>query len=133
MWTGKNRHVMQPAIYEYDQEKEYFFREGCFINELSNQSEDEALSIARARVRPGEGTHWHRLRDRVERYVILQGVGAVHIGNMTPQDVSAGDVVFIPAGCPQKIFNRGEIDLVFLALCTPRFVADCYIDMRDER
>lgn len=120
---------MQPTLIKYSTAAEYFFREGCFINELSNRPDDEALSIARVRVRPGEGTRWHRLKDRVERYVIIQGHGMVEIGDQTPQEVVVGDVVCIPAGCPQRVFNGGEADLVFLALCTPRFVLDCYVEM----
>ena len=43
--------------------------------------------------------------------------------------VGAGDVVVIPAGCPQRIRCVGEQVLVFLALCTPRFVPGCYEDL----
>lgn len=119
---------MQPAVIKYSSTAEYFFREGCFINELSNRTEDEELSIARVRVRPGEGTRWHHLKDRIERYVIMQGVGMVEIGDLPPQQVASGDVVCIPAGYRQRIVNVGDVDLVFLALCTPRFVLECYTD-----
>lgn len=112
---------MQPKIFNYDPAREYFFREGCFINELSNTDGDPGLSIARVRVRSGEFTRWHQLGDREERYVILQGSGEVEIGLLGPQRVSPGDVVLIPRGCRQRIRNSGDDDLVFLALCTPRF------------
>ena len=119
---------MQPAVIKYSSAAEYFFREGCFINELSNRPEDDELSIARVRVRPGEGTRWHSLDDRIERYVILQGIGMVEIGHLPVQEVGIGDVVCVPAGCRQRIFNAGDRDLIFLALCTPRFVPGCYSD-----
>ncbi len=32
---------------------EYWFRKGCFVTELSNSGDDEALSVARIRVEPG--------------------------------------------------------------------------------
>jgi oxalate decarboxylase/phosphoglucose isomerase-like protein (cupin superfamily) len=38
----------------------------------------------------------------------------------------AGDVVSIPAACAQRIANTGAGDLVFLAVCTPRFVQEAY-------
>ncbi len=120
---------MQPEIITYDPEKEYFFREGCFINELSNSQADPGLSVARVRVRPGDFTRWHRLDERVERYVILQGCGEVELGDLAPGRVSEGDVVLIPPGCRQRIRNDGEEELVFLALCTPRFVEACYRDI----
>jgi mannose-6-phosphate isomerase-like protein (cupin superfamily) len=120
---------MQAYILKYSADKEYFFHEGCFINELSNLPKDEALSIAQARVRPGEGTRRHCLRGTLERYLIIQGRGLVEIGAQPPQEVSCGDVVVIPADCPQRIDNRGEEDLVFVALCTPRFTPECYVDL----
>ena len=44
---------------------------------MSNDDSDPELSIARARVEPGATTKWHRVRDTVERYVILDGQGRV--------------------------------------------------------
>jgi mannose-6-phosphate isomerase-like protein (cupin superfamily) len=120
---------MEPRVISYLPENEYFFQENCYINELSNDADDEALSIARARVKPGEKTRFHKLLDRKERYVILQGEGYVEIGEASPQLVKPGDVVLIPENCPQRIENRGDEDLVFLALCTPRFNAECYVDV----
>ncbi len=120
---------MEPKVISYQAENEYYFQENCYINELSNCVEDEALSIARARVKPGEKTRWHKLVDRKERYVILQGEGYVEIGESPPQRVRPGDVVLIPENCPQRIENRGEEDLLFLALCTPRFVTASYVDI----
>lgn len=33
---------------------------------------------------------------------------------------------------PQRIANLGDGDLVFLALCTPRFVSEAYQDAEDK-
>ncbi len=107
---------------------EYFFREGCFITELSNRADDPAVSVARVRVEPGKTTRWHRLRDTVERYVILSGKGTADIGDDAPTQVQAGDTVLIPASRPQRIRNDGQDDLVFLAVCTPRFILENYED-----
>jgi mannose-6-phosphate isomerase-like protein (cupin superfamily) len=120
---------MQPKILTFAPQREYFFREGCYINELSNSDSDPTLSIARVRLRPGDQTRWHCLEERVERYVILQGTGEVEIGDLAPTRVSAGDVVLIPARCRQRIRNRGGDELVFLALCTPRFEEADYRDL----
>lgn len=111
---------------------EYFFREGCFINELHNDAADPALSIARARLEPGKTTRWHKLTDTVERYVIQSGRGIVEVGDEPPQRVGAGDVVIIPAACRQRIRNGGDDDLIFLAICTPRFAPDSYVDLEDQ-
>ncbi|MAT50983.1 MAG: cupin [Porticoccaceae bacterium] len=99
----------------------YFDAEGCHITELSNSGRDEALSIARARVAPGVTTAWHFLRSITERYVILSGTGLVEVGDGQPTAVGTDDVVIIPPHCRQRITNTGGQDLLFLALCTPRF------------
>jgi mannose-6-phosphate isomerase-like protein (cupin superfamily) len=108
---------------------EAWFEEGCWISEWWNSPDDAALSVARARVPAGGTTRWHRLRDIVERYVVLEGRGVVEVGEAAPREVGRGDVVLIPAGVPQRIANRGAEDLVFLAICTPRFDRRAYEDL----
>lgn len=108
---------------------EFYISEGCYITEWSNTAEDPAVSIARARVPPGVTTRWHRLRGTVERYVILEGRGRAEVGVSAPREVAPGDVVLIPAACRQRIANTGELDLVFLAVCTPRFTQAAYEEL----
>jgi len=120
---------MLPSIKKHAPQSEYYFREGCFITELSNGDHDPAASLARARVEPGCTTAWHALHDTVERYVILEGTGQVEVGDLPPQTVEPGDVVVIPAHCRQRITCTSACDLVFLAICTPRFDATNYIDL----
>ena len=93
---------------------------------MSNSTDDPELSVARARVEIGVTTKWHRLKGISERYVILEGKGRVEIGELAPQQVAAGDVVLIPPMCPQRISNEGQTDLVFLAICSPRFAPHAY-------
>lgn len=112
---------------------EYFFREGCFITELSNRPDDAVVSIAKARVESGCTTRRHRLHGTVERYVILSGTGTVEVGDEPARAVAAGDVVLIPAQCPQRIRNSGSADLIFLAICTPRFVPENYEDLETDQ
>jgi len=108
---------------------EYYFTEGCHILELSNSASDPEVSIARARVTPGITTRWHCLKDTVERYVIVSGEGIVEVGDLPAQTVRPGDTVLIPALCRQRIANEGDEDLVFLAICSPRFQPDNYHDL----
>ncbi len=122
---------MEPYLLKSDESREYFFEEGCHILELSNSRHDPHLSIARARLAPGRRTRLHKVSDTVERYVILEGEGLVEIGNLGPIAVTRGDVAIIPSGCPQRIHNRGDADLVFLAICTPRFLPENYQDVED--
>jgi mannose-6-phosphate isomerase-like protein (cupin superfamily) len=120
---------MKEGVTLYDRSREYFTDERCYINELSNRADDPAVSIAQARVGPGVTTRWHRLTGILERYVIMSGSGRVEIGALPPCDVGPGDVVLIPAGVRQRITNTGSDDLLFLALCTPRFRPEAYEDV----
>lgn len=130
LYPAKN-HYYQPMtthIKNFDPAREYFFVEGCYINELSNGGLDPDVSIARARVTPGVTTQWHRLNATTERYVILEGTGEVEIGECAPKQVNVGDVVIIPPQTRQRITNTGDSDLIFLAICSPRFHEKNYID-----
>ena len=87
---------------------EYFFAEGGFITEWWNSTADPAVSVARARVKPGVTTRWHRLRDVTERYLILEGRGRVEVGDVPPEEVGPGAGVLIPPGVRQRITNTGR-------------------------
>lgn len=117
---------MQPETITQDSQSEYYFKEGCFILELANSPDDPKCSIARVRVVPGETTRWHMLEGVTERYVILQGKGCVEVGTSSPRNVRPGEVVHIPSGCRQRIANIGNDDLIFLAVCSPRFTPEVY-------
>ena len=114
---------------------EYWFPEGCFIDEWTNTPDDPACSICRARVPAGGLTRWHWPDATTERYVVLAGRGRMELGAVgaaspivatSTRVIGPGEVVVIPAGTPQRIAALGGEDLVFLAICTPRFTPECY-------
>ena len=121
---------MQAEIRRADRSQEFPTQENCFILEVSNDAGDPDVSIARARVRPGVTTAWHRLEGIAERYVIVRGRGRVEVGDLPPTIVNEGDVVWIPANVSQRITNVGDEDLVFLCICTPRFIQNAYVTGR---
>jgi mannose-6-phosphate isomerase-like protein (cupin superfamily) len=120
---------MREEVRRIRPDDEFHTPEGCYINELSNSDADPEVSIARARVQPGVTTRWHRLAGITERYVIISGAGRAEVGDLPAQHVMAGDVVLIPPGCRQRITNTGDGDLVFFAVCTPRFRQEAYEDI----
>lgn len=122
---------MKEAIQRQNLSKESYTPERCYITELHNTPEDPDASIARARVEPGVTTRWHCLKNTAERYYIAQGKGLMEVGQLAPQEVTSGDIVLIPPSCRQRITNTGSEDLIFLAVCTPRFVNDAYEDIED--
>jgi mannose-6-phosphate isomerase-like protein (cupin superfamily) len=122
---------MKEAIKKQNLKHEFYTAEKCYITELFNTADDPDVSIARARVASGVTTRWHRLKVITERYFIISGKGLVEVGNLPPQEVIAGDVVLIPPMCQQRITNIGRDDLIFLAICSPRFSQDVYEDIDD--
>jgi len=123
---------MKEAIKHQNLSNEFYTPEKCYITELSNTPDDPDTSIARARVEPGITTRWHRLTGTIERYYIVTGRGRVEVGKLPPQEVKDGDIVLIPPMCRQRITNIGSEDLVFLAICTPRFSNNVYEDIEDN-
>ena len=98
-----------------------------YILESWNSPADDDLSIARARLAPGQSTEVHSLMRTAERYLVVQGTGEASVGSLPRLRLEPGDVVYVPAGVPQQVTNTGEGDLVFYCLCTPPF------DGRDYR
>ncbi len=122
---------MQAIIKKQNIKTEFYISERCYITELSNSVDDPDVSITRARLEAGVTTRWHRLKGVTERYYIVSGTGLAEIGDLPPQEVNPGDIVQIPPMCPQRIANIGKVDLIFLAICSPRYTQDAYEDIED--
>lgn len=118
---------MKSGILSRSSSKEFFTAEHCYITEVANNTGDNDISVALARVEPGVTTAWHMLFKVDERYLIVSGEGLMELGDAPPSLVRAGDVVRIPAGVRQRITNKTNADLLFYAVCSPRFTPDCYI------
>ena len=123
---------MKPTIMQQNLGAEFYTDEKCYITELSNTADDPDVSIARARLKPGITTRWHRLQKITERYYIISGQGLIEVGDLPPQDVTNGDIVLIPPMCRQRITNIGSQDLLFLAICSPRFSLSAYEDIDSD-
>lgn len=117
---------MKAEVLKGTAKDEFETPERCRILEVANDSGDEFVSIARARIGSGVMTALHRLEGVAERYLIVSGKGRVELGDLAPVDVSEGDVVRIPPGVTQRIANIGQGDLVFYCICTPPFRQDRY-------
>ena len=107
---------------------EVWTSERCFISEIINDDAWPAFSLARCRVEPGITTQLHTL-SVLEFYVVERGRGCMRVGDDAPFDIGPGDTVTIPQDAAQSVANTGDTDLVFLCLCTPRFLQDCYTSL----
>ena len=99
---------------------EFMAGDQCQLREFlhpNRQDVDVRYSLAIARVAPGGRTLSHVLTT-TEVYYILQGTGCMHVDGEAC-DVSAHQVVYIPANARQHIVNTGEIELQFLCICDP--------------
>ena len=119
---------MEAKFFPTDESSEYYTEERCYIIEIMNK-EGIDFSIARARVKPGVTTALHAVNKTTEAYYILQGSGLVQSTNGFEKKVNPGDVMVFPPGIEQKITNLGIDDLIFLAICAPRFVPESYIHL----
>lgn len=111
-------------------DEEYFYKEGCFIEEWLNDVSHAEMSIAHVRVEPEQTTQLHALKNTTERYIMLEGSARVTVGD-DEWHVAAKDVVTIQPGIAQRIQNLQKSDLVFLAICNPRFEVANYIDLEN--
>ncbi|MEM1216460.1 MAG: cupin domain-containing protein [Bacteroidota bacterium] len=114
-------------LYRTQDTEEYYFEERCYVRELLNAADAPDLSIAQARVTPGTTTVWHALQS-TELYYILSGRGRAEVADQQ-WEVGPGDLVRIAPTERQRITNIGTEDLVFLAICQPRFQVEDYTDL----
>jgi len=128
MSKSANTQAITARVFHAADARAFDFEERCHITEWLNSDADEAVSIARACVEPGVTTRLHRLNGIIERYLILSGQGEAEIEGLAPCVLGPGDVILIPAGAEQRIRNHGDTELVFLAICTPRFTPAAYED-----
>jgi len=99
---------------------EFTANDGCRIREVLHPAKepvDLPYSIAHARVAPAHHSYRHKLKQ-AEVYYLLTGRGRMHIDDRA-EDVSEGDVIYIPPHAVQWIENMGQGDLEFLALVSP--------------
>lgn len=73
--------LMRAEVVKPDFSSELMTPERCAIVEVWNSSGDPAVSIARARVAPQITTQLHAV-DIDERYLILEGRGAMNVGKL---------------------------------------------------
>ena len=111
---------MEPNIVKKDIKNKFYIEERCFIIDSSDPS-DPLMSITIARVEPGVTTAFHYLEGIDERHLAISGKGVMEVGDLKPQEIRSGDIVYIPAGVRQRVSNTGSEDLLFYCICTPPF------------
>ncbi len=70
-------------------------------------------------VEPGGQQKLHH-HTAIQIYVIVQGSGLMHVGGES-QQVSAGDLIYIPSDAKHGIENNTAESLVYVSAATPAF------------
>jgi mannose-6-phosphate isomerase-like protein (cupin superfamily) len=81
------------------------------------------FSIAHAVLKPGKSSLPHVLKESVEVYYILEGIGEMHI-DLEMETVESGQAVYIPTKKSQWIKNIGSGDLKLLCIVSPPWKED---------
>ena len=101
--------------------------EGEIIKELIGASaltgDTTHHSLAYIIIPPGKccALHYHKISE--ETYYILNGEGWMRI-DQKEFSLPSGQACLVEPGEKHQIFNRGEVDLEFLAVCAPAWVAE---------
>ncbi len=76
------------------------------------------LTVTWVEVPPGAEQRAHSHADSEQVYVIVRGRGRMRVAGDTEQ-VSEGDLVFIPPGAEHGIVNDGPEQLVYISAASP--------------
>ena len=81
------------------------------------------LNVTWVEGEPGseQAVHSHEGREQV--YVIVQGKGAMRVGDEV-EEVTAGSLIFVPPGTDHSIKNVGEEKLIYVSSTSPPFEVD---------
>ena len=103
----------------------YVTKDGSTIRELAHPatSEAENLSLAEARLAPGQRTKAHLHRTSEEIYHFTAGQGWMELAGERFR-VAPGDTVVIPPGSAHHIENDPDAEMVVLCACHPAYEHD---------
>jgi mannose-6-phosphate isomerase-like protein (cupin superfamily) len=93
------------------------------VGKATQDNYSQNQSLAKIVIPPGKSsaTHFHQVSE--ETYFILEGTGHMQINDLS-FPIQKGHACHIKPGDIHKIENKGNLDLVFLAICTPAWVSE---------
>ncbi len=108
-------------IFHSHDRQEFVATDKTLIREVfhsRNTGIETPYSIALASLETHAASEPHSLRTSDEVYIIVQGMGRVHVADET-EEVSIGDIVHIPKGDSQWIENISDETLIFYCIVSP--------------
>jgi len=121
-------------ILNRDEAEAFITKDGSEIREIISPANSaiERQSLAEAIVHPGESTFLHIHKSSEEIYYILEGEGLMFVGD-EQSIVKKGDAIANLPGVSHKIKNTGDVPLVFLCICTPRYTHEDTALLEDKK
>jgi uncharacterized cupin superfamily protein len=103
---------------------------GVLNTDLGRQLGAETLGARLWRLRPGQASTRHRHFETVELYVVLEGIGRLHVGEdvLTLEPLSA---VLVDPETVRQPFNDTDADQLWLIFGTPNEAANT-LEMSEE-
>ncbi len=80
----------------------------------------ENLSVTWVEGEPGSEQNVHSHEGREQVYVIVQGQGAMRVGDEV-QEVGPGTLIYVPPGTGHSIKNIGDERLIYVSSTSPPF------------
>ncbi len=71
--------------------------------------------FARITLQPGDTNNLHTHEDAEQVYFVMKGKGIIQVGEER-ENVSAGDVVFLPANVQHGFFNTGDKQAIVMLI-----------------
>jgi mannose-6-phosphate isomerase-like protein (cupin superfamily) len=98
------------------------------VGKAVTENHSKNHSLARIILPPGKSsiTHYHQVSE--ETYFILTGSGQMQINDLR-FTIREGQACHIKPGDIHRIENKGDLDLEFLAVCTPAWVPEDSFDV----
>ena len=87
-------------------------------------------SLARIILPPGKSSSLHYHKVTQETYFVLKGEGTLRV-NDQQTTMLPGQACWIGPGEAHQIENEGDVDLVFLAFCSPPWVPEDSFEVED--
>jgi mannose-6-phosphate isomerase-like protein (cupin superfamily) len=83
-------------------------------------------NFARLTINPGKSNNIHTHEGIEQVYLVIKGGGTVFVGDES-QEVTSGDVIFLPADIPHGFFNTGDKQAIVMLIGTQVKTEECFI------
>lgn len=86
---------------------------------VDGQDGAKNLSVGIGVYNKGQASEFHTHVDSEEVMIYLKGQGLMRMEDGTEVTLEKGDITFVPADEPHRLFNTGEGEFVFLFIYSP--------------